>query len=168
MGGACSAYGRKERRIQGFGGKPECKRTLWRPRRRWEDNIKIDLQEVGCGDMNWIELAYLTTSGFSLFQHSSTTRYPWLRISKSSENLSFVSRHSLCRRQPSVVSQRCYRLHTSDVCRCFFFFLFFVNFGFNPLNAELNPICHLLALLGGATIVVVSRLRVKWALNTSI
>jgi hypothetical protein len=35
---------------------------------------------------------------------------------------------------------------------------------FNPLNTELNPICHLLALLGGATIVVVSRLRVK--LNT--
>jgi hypothetical protein len=31
----------------------------------------------------------------------------------------------------------------------------------NPLNAELNPICHLLPLLGGATIVVVSRLRVK-------
>jgi hypothetical protein len=31
----------------------------------------------------------------------------------------------------------------------------------NPLNAELNPICRLLALLGGATIVVVSRLRVK-------
>ena len=33
---------------------------------------------------------------------------------------------------------------------------------FNPLNAELNPICHLLAILGGATIVVVSRLRVKF------
>ena len=32
---------------------------------------------------------------------------------------------------------------------------------FNPLNAELNPTCHLLALLGGATIVVVSRLRVN-------
>jgi hypothetical protein len=32
---------------------------------------------------------------------------------------------------------------------------------FNPLNAELNPICHLLALLGGASIVVVNRLRVK-------
>jgi len=32
---------------------------------------------------------------------------------------------------------------------------------FNPLNAELNPICHLLALLGGATIVVVSRFRIK-------
>jgi hypothetical protein len=35
----------------------------------------------------------------------------------------------------------------------------------NPLNAELNPICHLLALLGGATIVVVSRLRVKMVLS---
>ena len=35
----------------------------------------------------------------------------------------------------------------------------------NPLNAELNPICHLIALLGGATIVVVSRLRVKTDCN---
>ena len=35
----------------------------------------------------------------------------------------------------------------------------------NPLNVELNPICHLLALLGGATIVVVSRLRVKHIKN---
>ena len=35
------------------------------------------------------------------------------------------------------------------------------QYAFNPLNAELNPICHLLALLGGATMVVVSRLRVK-------
>ena len=38
-------------------GKPEGKRPLWRPRRRWEDNIKMDLQEVGCGGMDWIELA---------------------------------------------------------------------------------------------------------------
>ena len=37
--------------------KPERKRPLGRPRRRWEDNIKMDLQEVGCGDMDWIELA---------------------------------------------------------------------------------------------------------------
>jgi len=36
-----------------------------------------------------------------------------------------------------------------------------MDFYFSPLNAELNPICHLLALLGGATIVVVSRLRVN-------
>ena len=37
-------------------GKPEGKRPLERPRRRWEDNIKMDLQEVGCGGMDWIEL----------------------------------------------------------------------------------------------------------------
>jgi hypothetical protein len=37
-------------------GKPEGKRPLGRPRRRWEGNIKIDLQEVGCGSMDWIEL----------------------------------------------------------------------------------------------------------------
>jgi len=35
----------------------EGKRPLERPRRRWEDNIKMDLQEVGCGDIDWIELA---------------------------------------------------------------------------------------------------------------
>ena len=40
-----------------------------------------------------------------------------------------------------------------------------IEFVFNPLNAELNPICHLLALLGGATIVVVSRLRVNICLQ---
>jgi len=39
---------------------------------------------------------------------------------------------------------------------------------FNPLNAELNPICHLLTLLGGATIVVVSRLRVKETIRIQI
>ena len=38
-------------------GKPEGKRPLGRPRRRWEDNIKMDVQEVGCGGMDWIELA---------------------------------------------------------------------------------------------------------------
>jgi len=38
-------------------GKPEGKRPLGRPRHRWEDNIKMDVQEVGCGGMDWIELA---------------------------------------------------------------------------------------------------------------
>jgi len=38
-------------------GKPEGKRPMGRARHRWEDNIKIDLQEVGCGGMDWIELA---------------------------------------------------------------------------------------------------------------
>jgi hypothetical protein len=38
-------------------GKAEGKRPLRRPRHRWEDDIKMDLQEVGCGGMDWIELA---------------------------------------------------------------------------------------------------------------
>ena len=38
-------------------GKPEGRRPLGRPRRRWEDYIKMDLQEVGCGGIDWIELA---------------------------------------------------------------------------------------------------------------
>jgi len=37
-------------------GRPEGKRPLGRPRRRWEDNIKMDIHEVRCGDMDWIDL----------------------------------------------------------------------------------------------------------------
>ena len=51
---ACMGEGRGVHRV--LVGKPEGKRPLGRPRRRWEDNIKLDLQEVGgCGD--WMELA---------------------------------------------------------------------------------------------------------------
>jgi hypothetical protein len=38
-------------------GRPECKRSLGRPRRRWEDNIKIDLREISIDGANWIQLA---------------------------------------------------------------------------------------------------------------
>jgi len=38
-------------------GKPERRRPLGRTRLRWEDDVKMDLQEVGCGDMDWIDLA---------------------------------------------------------------------------------------------------------------
>jgi hypothetical protein len=56
MGGACSVYGGGEvYRI--LLGKPEEKRLLVRPRRRWEDNIRMDLREVGCGCVDWMELA---------------------------------------------------------------------------------------------------------------
>ena len=57
MGGACSTFG-------GDGGicsvlvrKPVGMRPSGRPRHRWEDNIKMDLQEVGCEGMDWIDLA---------------------------------------------------------------------------------------------------------------
>ena len=57
MGGACSMYGGEVRLYRVLAGKSEGKKPLGRPRRRWEDNIKMDLQEVGCGGMDWIELA---------------------------------------------------------------------------------------------------------------
>ena len=43
--------------------KPERKRPLGRPTRRWEGNTRMDLQEVGCGGMDWIELAQVGTGG---------------------------------------------------------------------------------------------------------
>ena len=39
-------------------GKPEGNRPLGRPRHKWEDNIKMDLHKVECGDMDWIDLAF--------------------------------------------------------------------------------------------------------------
>ena len=47
MDGACGAYGGGERCAQGSGGETVGKETMGRPRRRWKDNIKMDLQEVG-------------------------------------------------------------------------------------------------------------------------
>ena len=54
MGGACGTYGGRERCAQGFGGG---KRPLGRPRRRREDNIKMDIEEVGKGCGDWMGLA---------------------------------------------------------------------------------------------------------------
>jgi hypothetical protein len=52
----CSADGEGRGVNRGLLGKPEGKRQLGIPRHRWEDNIKMDVQEVGCGVMDWIEL----------------------------------------------------------------------------------------------------------------
>ena len=52
MGGACSTYGVEWRHIQDIGGEPDGKRPLGRTRRELEDNIQMDLQEVGCGRMD--------------------------------------------------------------------------------------------------------------------
>ena len=48
MGRACS---------QNVTGKPTGKRPLGRPRRRWEDNIRMDLEEIGINSANWVDLA---------------------------------------------------------------------------------------------------------------
>ena len=57
MGGAYGAYGEGRAVYRVLVGKPEGKRPLGRPRRRWEDNIKIDLQEVGGSCVDWTEFA---------------------------------------------------------------------------------------------------------------
>jgi hypothetical protein len=41
--------------------RPECKRPLGIPRRKWEDNIKLDLREIGIYEANWIQLAFVNT-----------------------------------------------------------------------------------------------------------
>jgi hypothetical protein len=56
MGGPYSTNGEKRHAYRLLVGKPEGKRQLGRPRRRWMDNIKMDLVEVGCGDVDWIGL----------------------------------------------------------------------------------------------------------------
>ena len=54
MGWACGAYGRGEGVYRVLVGKPEVRRPLGRPRRRWVDNIRMDLREMGFGYMDWI------------------------------------------------------------------------------------------------------------------
>ena len=57
-------------------GKPEGKRPLGRPRRRWVDNIGMDLQEVGCGGVDWIGLAQDRESWRTLVSAVMNLRVP--------------------------------------------------------------------------------------------
>jgi hypothetical protein len=56
MGRACSTNGEKRNAYRILVGKPEGKRPLGRPRRKWGDNIRMDLREIGWGGMDWIDL----------------------------------------------------------------------------------------------------------------
>jgi 3-oxoacyl-ACP reductase-like protein len=57
-------------------GKPEGKRPFGRSRRRWEDNIKIELQELRCREINWIELAQNRDSWWALVNVVMNLRVP--------------------------------------------------------------------------------------------
>jgi hypothetical protein len=57
MGRACSTNGERRKAYLILVGKPEGKRPPGRPRRRWVDNIKIGLREIGWDDIDWIDLA---------------------------------------------------------------------------------------------------------------
>jgi hypothetical protein len=63
MGRACSTNGEKMNAYRILVGMPEGKRPPERPRRRWMDNIKMDLREIGWDDMDWIDLAQNRDSG---------------------------------------------------------------------------------------------------------
>jgi hypothetical protein len=57
MDGACSTYEEEEMCIRGFGEETEGRRPLGKPRRRWEDRIKMDFQEVSWG-LDWTDMAH--------------------------------------------------------------------------------------------------------------
>jgi hypothetical protein len=57
VGGTCGTHGGGDRCLQGLFGRPEGKRPLGRPRRRWENNIKMNLRKIGIDGANWIQLA---------------------------------------------------------------------------------------------------------------
>jgi hypothetical protein len=57
VGRTCGTRGRGESVYRVLTGRPEGKRPLGRPRRRWEDNIKIELKETGIDGANWIRLS---------------------------------------------------------------------------------------------------------------
>jgi hypothetical protein len=57
MGRVCTMNGDKRNGYRILEGKSEGRRPLRRPRRRWEDNIRIDLRDIGWGGMDWIDVA---------------------------------------------------------------------------------------------------------------
>ena len=77
MGWPCGAYGWGEGLYRVLLGKPEGRRPLGRPRRRWVDNIRMDLQEVGCGYMDWIGRAQDRDRWRTLVSAVMNLRVPW-------------------------------------------------------------------------------------------
>jgi hypothetical protein len=76
MGVVCSSDGEGRGVYRVLVGKPGEKRPLGRTRRRWEDNIKKDLQKVGCWDLDWIELAQDTDRWRALVNAVMNLRVP--------------------------------------------------------------------------------------------
>ena len=79
MGAACGTYGEGIVVHRVLVGRPEGKRPLGRPRRRREDNIKMDIQEVGGGCGDWMELAQDRDSWRGLVSTVMNLRFPKMR-----------------------------------------------------------------------------------------
>jgi hypothetical protein len=76
MGRTCSTNGEKRNAYRILVGKPEGKRPLGRPRRRWLNNIKMDLREIGWGGMDWIDLAEDRDQSRALVNTAMNLRVP--------------------------------------------------------------------------------------------
>jgi hypothetical protein len=76
MGWSCSTNGEKRNAYRLLVGKPEGQRPLGRPRRRWADNIRMDLGEVGWGDVDWSDLAQDRNSWRALVNSVLKRRVP--------------------------------------------------------------------------------------------
>jgi hypothetical protein len=68
-------------------GKPGGKRPARRPRRRWDDNIKMDHQEVGCGGMDWIDLAQEVGGGCGDWMELAQDRDRWRALVNAVMNI---------------------------------------------------------------------------------
>jgi hypothetical protein len=66
MGRANNTNGEKSNAHRILAGKPEEKRTLGRPKRRWVENITVDFREIGWDGMDWVDLARIGTGGVLL------------------------------------------------------------------------------------------------------
>jgi hypothetical protein len=76
MGGACSTNGEKRKAYRLLMGKSEGKRPLGRSRRRWVDNIRMDLREIGWGNVDWIGLAQYMNRWRALVNSLMNLRVP--------------------------------------------------------------------------------------------
>ena len=87
MGWACSVNEEEEKRTQGFGGETRGETPLGRPSRRWEDNIKMYLQEMEYGGMEYVEVVQDRESWFAPRNAAMNFRVPLMwKISRKAAN----------------------------------------------------------------------------------
>jgi hypothetical protein len=76
VGGTFGTHGEGERCYTVLVGRPEGKRPLVKPRRRWEDNIKIDLRKIGIDRANWVRLAQVRVQWRAFVNTAINPRFP--------------------------------------------------------------------------------------------
>jgi hypothetical protein len=106
MGGVCSTNGKKRTAYRIFVEKPEGKRPLGRPRRRWVDNINMDLREIGWDGVMWILLLWLRIGTSGGLEPAATPVCTQLPVSTMQRRGEAVRRHWLyrcVRKLPEIV-----------------------------------------------------------------